>query len=80
MPQRYVKPRKNCPYVVTITCNLTPPYNFIRETQHTSREIALKVVRKAKQEFKGTPGLKIELKSRTKEEAPKTSWARILTV
>lgn len=72
-------PRKNCPYVVTITCDLTPPFNFIRETQHTTREIAYKVARRCKTEFKGTPGLKVVVK-KWSEKPPKTSWERILTV
>ncbi len=72
-------PRKNCPYSVRITCNLTPPFDFIRETHHTSRETAMKAIGKAKREFKGTPGLRIDLRT-PKRGLPKTSWQRILAV
>lgn len=78
MTARRTKARKGCPYKVTITCDLTPPYDFIRETQHRSYETAMKAARAAKKELKGTPGLKIEV---SKEGASrKTSWERILAV
>ena len=77
---RPAKPRKNCPYLVQVTCDLTPPHNFIRETQHTSRETALKAVKQAKTEFKGAPGLKVIIIPRGKEKPRPTAWEHILKV
>ena len=70
---------KGCPYKVTITCDLTPPYNFIRETRHKTLEAATRAIDKAKRELQGTPGLKIVL-SEPSDTEPPTSWARILAV
>ena len=66
------------PYTVTITCDLTPPHNFIRETRHRSYATALKAIRNAKRELVGTPGLKIVIRKATVDR--KTSWERILMV
>jgi hypothetical protein len=74
------KPPKNCPYSVRVTCDLTPPHDFIQETHHTSRETALKMVRKAKVEFKGCPGLKVTIILRGEEKPRRTAWDHILKV
>ena len=76
-PKKQRQRLKGCPYTVTITCDLTPPYNFIRKTRHKTYATAMAAIKKAKQEFKGTPGLCIELTKPT-DQKPRTSWERIL--
>lgn len=76
-PKREGRGLKGYPYKVTITCDLTPPYNFIRETRHKTYATALKAVDKAKTEFEGTPGLQIVLSEPSNKRSP-TSWQRIL--
>jgi hypothetical protein len=73
------KPRANCPYKIAVWCDLTPPYNFIRETFHVTKETALRAVAQARKEFKGTPGLRIVLTG-PQGTKPKTFWERILAV
>lgn len=69
---------KNCPYVVLVTCDLTPPYNFIQQTQHTTYQTAKKKMTEARRVFDGCPGLKIELIRPVKHR--KTAWEWVLGV
>jgi hypothetical protein len=78
LPKRKA-PRKGCPYLVTVTCDLTPPHNFIRETRHKTYKTALKIATRYKKELsrEEVPGLKIEIR---KEGKRRTAWEHILSV
>jgi hypothetical protein len=78
MSEKKPKPKKDV-WTVRVTCDLTPPHNFLRETRHTSEETAIKAAEKAHKEFKGTPGLKVEMRQPEDPDTPRrTSWERIV--
>jgi hypothetical protein len=77
-----LKRRNGQLYTVTVTCSLTPPFNFISETQHKTWAAAYKAGERAHRKFKDSPGLLvvIALPLSLDPDQKKTAWARILAV
>lgn len=69
-------------FTVTVTCRLTPPFDFIGETQHKTYAAAVAAAEKAHRKFKGTPHLHVAITLPATQEpgAKKTAWERILAV